>query len=100
MFKFEVNFVNLSHRDPHRKNIKLKNVRRDSAFAPLERAVGLERAWERVCFAVARQSRSKGRRRFVSRTPFLSQKFSFTESKFFKFLYFQDAGLGDPNLQI
>jgi len=24
-------------------------VRRDSAIAPLERAVGLERAWERVC---------------------------------------------------
>ena len=58
MFKF----ANLSHRDPHRKNANLKNVRRDSAVAPLERAVGLERAWER-----------KGRR-FVSRTPFLSQR--------------------------
>ncbi|WP_034964939.1 hypothetical protein, partial [Campylobacter showae] len=31
------------------KNANLKNVRRDSAIAPLERAVGLERAWERVC---------------------------------------------------
>ena len=41
---------------------KFKNVRRDSAVAPLERAVGLERAWER-----------KGRR-FVSSTPFLSRR--------------------------
>ena len=37
MFKF----ANLSHRDLYRKNAKLKNVRRDSAVAPLERAVGL-----------------------------------------------------------
>ena len=29
-----VKFANLSHRDLHRKNVKLKNVRRDSAFAP------------------------------------------------------------------
>ena len=30
----EVKFANLSHRDLYRKNVKLKNVRRDSAFAP------------------------------------------------------------------
>jgi len=41
LFKFEVKFANLSRRDPHRKNANLKNVRRDSAVAPLERAVGL-----------------------------------------------------------
>ena len=40
--KFEAKFVNLSRRDPYLKNAKLKNVRRGSALAPLERAVGLE----------------------------------------------------------
>ena len=60
--KFEVKFANFTRRDPHPKNAKLKNVRRGSAVAPLECAVGLERAWER-----------KGRR-FVSRNPFLSQR--------------------------
>ena len=44
MFKF----ANLSHRYP--ENANLKNMRRDSVVAPLERAVGLERAWERACF--------------------------------------------------
>ena len=38
---------NFTHRDPHRKNANLKNVRRVSAIAPLECAVGLERAWGR-----------------------------------------------------
>ena len=58
MFKF----ANLSRRGPLHKNANLKNVRRDSAVAPLERAVGLERVWER-----------KGRR-FVSRTPSSPEK--------------------------
>ncbi|EEF13806.1 hypothetical protein CAMRE0001_0348 [Campylobacter rectus RM3267] len=35
---------NFARRDLYPKNAKLKNVRRGSAVAPLERAVGLERA--------------------------------------------------------
>ena len=68
LFKFEVKFVNLTHRDPYLENVNLKTW---GEAAPnltctkcsnISRAVGLERVWER-----------KGRR-FVSRIPFLSRK--------------------------
>ena len=58
-FKFEVKFANFTRQDPYLENVNL-NLRRFAQAKQcrrLERAVGLERAWER-----------KGRR-FVSRTP-------------------------------
>ncbi|RRD52310.1 hypothetical protein EII16_11135 [Campylobacter rectus] len=48
-FKFEGEFANFTHRDPHRENVNL-NLRRFASAKQcrhLSRAMGLERAWER-----------------------------------------------------
>ena len=74
--KFEDKFANLTHRDPHLENVNL-NTRQESAKFNLRVAQQLltySEVGEGLLLAVARQSRSKERRRFVITTPLSSPK--------------------------